>query len=113
MATTTFSVRMDSEVKEQLDAFCSAVGMNTTAIINLFARKVIQEQRIPFEISTRPSAQASRAWGDYAEVGRYAVQETAGGGQGWSNPELIPQEGEASWANAAVAREKAKKHGSY
>jgi DNA-damage-inducible protein J len=53
MAQTTFSVRMDSEVKRDLDKFCADVGLNTTTAINLFAHTVIREQRLPFEITTR------------------------------------------------------------
>lgn len=51
MAQTTFSVRMDSEVKKQFDEFCSQVGMNTTVAFNLFVRAVLREKRLPFEIA--------------------------------------------------------------
>ena len=52
MSQITFSVRMDSEVKKQLDDFCSRVGMNTTTAFNMFARAVLREKRFPFEITT-------------------------------------------------------------
>ena len=52
MAQTTFSVRMDSEVKKQLDDFCSQVGMNTTTAFNMFARAVLREKRLPFDVTT-------------------------------------------------------------
>ena len=52
MAQTTFSVRMDSEVKKQLDDFCSQVGMNTTVAFNMFARAVLREKRLPFDVTT-------------------------------------------------------------
>ena len=52
MAQTTFSVRMDSEVKKQLDDFCAQVGMNTTVAFNMFARAVLREKRLPFEVTT-------------------------------------------------------------
>lgn len=51
MAQTTLSVRMDEKLKKDFDAFCSDVGMNTSVAINLFARAVLRERRIPFEIS--------------------------------------------------------------
>ena len=54
MAQTTLSVRMDDEVKRKFDAFCAAVGMNASVAINLFAKTVIREHRIPFEISADP-----------------------------------------------------------
>ena len=54
MAQTTFSIRMDSDVKRDFDKFCAEVGMNTTTAINLFVRTVIREQRLPFEIAIYP-----------------------------------------------------------
>ena len=52
MPQTTFSVRMDTEVKRQLDDFCARVGMNATVAFNLFARAVLRERRLPFDITT-------------------------------------------------------------
>ncbi len=52
MAQTTFSIRMDSEVKKQLDEFCAQVGMNSTVAFNMFARAVLREKRLPFDVTT-------------------------------------------------------------
>jgi len=52
MAQTTFSVRMDVDVKRQLDDFCNQVGMNSTTAFNMFARAVLREKRLPFEVTT-------------------------------------------------------------
>ena len=52
MTQTTFSVRMDSEVKEQFDEFCSQVGMNSTVAVNMFVRDVLRDKRLPFEVTT-------------------------------------------------------------
>ena len=51
MAISTFSVRMESDVKNELDKICAQFGLNTSVAINIFARTVIREKRIPFEIS--------------------------------------------------------------
>lgn len=51
MAQTTLSIRMDAEVKRRFDAFCADAGMNASVAVNLFARAVLREQRIPFEIT--------------------------------------------------------------
>jgi DNA-damage-inducible protein J len=51
MAQTTLSIRMDENVKKQFDAFCTEVGMNTSVAINIFAKAVLRERRIPFEIA--------------------------------------------------------------
>lgn len=50
MAQTTLSVRMDSEVKSQLDALCADVGMTTSTAINMFAKAFIRERRLPFDV---------------------------------------------------------------
>ena len=51
MAISTLSVRMESDVKNELDKVCAQLGLNTSVAINIFARTVIREKRIPFEIS--------------------------------------------------------------
>ncbi len=50
MAQTTLSVRMDQDVKKQLDALCADVGMTTSTAINMFAKAFIREQRLPFDV---------------------------------------------------------------
>ena len=50
MAQATFSVRMDEDLKRQFDTLCEEFGMNTTTAFNIFARAVVRERRIPFEI---------------------------------------------------------------
>ena len=54
MEYTTFSIRMESDIKKQFDDFCNAVGMNATTAFNMFARAVLREQRLPFEVTIDP-----------------------------------------------------------
>ena len=51
MAQATFSVRMDEKLKKQLDEVCYEFGMTTSTAFNIFARTVVRERRIPFEIT--------------------------------------------------------------
>lgn len=51
MAQATFSVRMDENLKNDFDALCTDFGMSMTTAINVFARAVVRERKIPFEIS--------------------------------------------------------------
>ena len=51
MSQTTLSIRMDADIKKRFDAFCADAGMNATVAVNMFARAVLREQRIPFEIT--------------------------------------------------------------
>ena len=51
MAQATFSVRMDESLKRQFDTLCQDFGMTATTAINVFARAVVRQRRIPFEIA--------------------------------------------------------------
>lgn len=50
MAQATFSVRMDENLKKQFDILCADFGMNATTAFNIFAKAVVREKKIPFEI---------------------------------------------------------------
>ena len=54
MAQATLSIRVDSEDKKKFETFCSETGMNVSVAVNMFMKKVIREQRIPFEVSIDP-----------------------------------------------------------
>ena len=62
MAQATFSIRMDAELKKQLDKLCEDIGMSTSTIFTIFAKKVVRERRIPFEI-TSPDEEITRERG--------------------------------------------------
>ena len=53
MAQTSISIRMDSNLKQQFETFCSDIGMNMTTAFNVFAKAAVREQKIPFEISAQ------------------------------------------------------------
>ncbi len=52
MAQATFSVRMEESLKRQFDALCADFGMTASTAINIFARAVVRERKIPFEIAS-------------------------------------------------------------
>ncbi len=51
MSSTNLNIRMDADLKRKFEAFCADMGMSMTTAINIFARKAVRENRIPFEIS--------------------------------------------------------------
>ena len=51
MGQATFSVRMEEGLKNDFDRLCEEFGMSMTTAINVFARTVVRQRRIPFEIS--------------------------------------------------------------
>lgn len=48
--TTTFSVRMDSDVKRQCEALYSEIGLNLTTAINVFLRQSLRVGGFPFDL---------------------------------------------------------------
>ena len=51
MAQATFSVRMEDGLKKEFDSLCSDFGMSMSTAITVFAKAVVRERKIPFEIS--------------------------------------------------------------
>lgn len=45
------SVRMENETKKEFEKFCKDVGLSISAAFNIFAKKVVRERKIPFDIS--------------------------------------------------------------
>lgn len=51
---TSLSIRMEDETKAGFDKFCDEIGLSVSSVFNMFAKKVVREQRIPFEINANP-----------------------------------------------------------
>ena len=54
MSQTLVNVRMDEEVKKEMEKTCKELGMTMSTAFNIFARKMSREKRIPFEVSIDP-----------------------------------------------------------
>lgn len=54
MAQTMVNFRMDEELKRKMEKACSEMGLTLTTAFTIFAKKVVRENRIPFEISADP-----------------------------------------------------------
>jgi len=54
MSQTNVNIRMDENVKRQFDAICSELGLNMSTAFNMFAKTVVRQNRIPFELSVDP-----------------------------------------------------------
>jgi DNA-damage-inducible protein J len=61
MAQTSFTIRMDEDVKRDFNALCENIGLTMTAAFCVFAKKAIAEQRIPFELTANPDPFYSEA----------------------------------------------------
>ena len=54
MGQTMVNFRMDEEVKRKMEQACKEMGMSMSTAFNIFAVKVGNEIRIPFEIAADP-----------------------------------------------------------
>lgn len=50
MATTNFSVRLDSDLKKRSEAIYGELGINLTTAINVFLRKSLTAGGFPFDV---------------------------------------------------------------
>ena len=51
MDNATISIRIDKQLKDDFDSICDNFGMNISTAITIFAKKVVSEKKIPFEIT--------------------------------------------------------------
>lgn len=50
MATTTVTIRLDTETKESFEKFCKTIGMPVSTAFAIFAKKTVRDNAIPFEL---------------------------------------------------------------
>lgn len=51
ITTTNVTIRMDKDLKTEADNLFEDLGINFSTAINMFIKKCVREDRIPFEIS--------------------------------------------------------------
>lgn len=54
MAQTLVNFRIDETTKKQMEQICNELGITMSSAFNIFAKKVIREKRIPFDVSIDP-----------------------------------------------------------
>lgn len=74
--TAIVKIPMDTDLKQQFEDFCNDMGMDMATAFNIFAKKVVREYRIPFEIGGDvPNAETIEA---IEEVQRMKADPTIG-----------------------------------
>lgn len=54
MAQAMINFRMDVDEKNSFESVCEQLGLTVTTAFKMFAKKVVRERRIPFEVSIDP-----------------------------------------------------------
>lgn len=69
MAQTNINIRMDENLKKDFDTLCGDLGLTMTVAFNVFAKTMVRQQRIPFEISMDvPNAETAAALREVEEM---------------------------------------------
>lgn len=50
MATATFNIRMDAELKKDVDEVAKSIGLTPAAAFNVFARQFVAHRGFPFPV---------------------------------------------------------------
>ena len=53
---TAYTIRIDNETKSQFDLLCKQLGLSVSTAFNLFIKKSLREQAIPFRIDLNSSS---------------------------------------------------------
>ena len=54
MATTSVTIRTEENLKKQVETLFDEMGLNMTTAITIFAKAVVHQRKIPFEVSADP-----------------------------------------------------------
>lgn len=61
MSKINVNIRMDSDLKEQVEVVLHELGLNMTTAINVFAHAIVRQKGMPFEVSLTMSNIETRA----------------------------------------------------
>jgi DNA-damage-inducible protein J len=50
MATATFNIRMDADLKKEVDEVSGSIGLTSAAAFNVFARQFVAHRGFPFAV---------------------------------------------------------------
>lgn len=62
MSQVAFSIRMDEKLKKDFGRFCEEIGMSMSTAFTVFAKEVVREGRIPFEVGTQGGSRSLTAF---------------------------------------------------
>lgn len=50
MSTSTFNIRMDEDLKREVDEVAKSIGLTSAAAFNVFARQFVSHRGFPFPV---------------------------------------------------------------
>ena len=80
MAQTATTIRMDSDLKAEFDRLCDEFGMSANTAFNIYAKTVVRQRRIPFQIEADPTDEVmERGRKAFYELRRIAAENGTAG----------------------------------
>jgi len=74
MSQDRIAFRADSQDKSQFEQLVSALGLTTSAALNLFIKTAIREQRLPIDLALDPFEESLKK--ERAEINRILEERT-------------------------------------
>ena len=56
----SMTITMDDALKAEFTKVCAEIGMSASTAFNIFAKKVVRERRIPFELTAQSEEERAR-----------------------------------------------------
>ena len=54
MSMKLINIRIDEDLKKEMEIVCNDLGINITTAFTIFAKKLTREKKIPFSVSIDP-----------------------------------------------------------
>ena len=88
--------KVEEETKEKFDAFAKEIGISSSGLLNIFVKRVADEQRIPFVVTTtsndKKMADNILSHYDLSNIQPLPVNE-----EGFLDPKLATNEADLDW----------------
>ena len=77
MSSTTISIRVDTDLKNDADKLFNELGLNLSSAVNIFLRQAIREQAIPFNVSLNSEDRILKEAESFVDEHIFAFKELA------------------------------------
>lgn len=69
MATAKINIAVDERTKQEVEILLDEMGLNMTTAINIYLKRILMEQGIPFDLSVKvPNATTMAAMDEYEQM---------------------------------------------
>lgn len=69
MNQSTFSIRLEEDVKKEMEQICDSLGVTMSTAFNIFARSFIRERGFPFDVRMNEK-ECNDSWDGFTEARR-------------------------------------------